>query len=207
MLWDAKRLAIQLSGQGSMWQNPFAHPDPRAALERASVWFTAYPLSFITRPGESFLSGARRPGALAGVPRRSGSTRVHTGPVKQAGGLDGWRLTPSVDGHFDRISMQVDPAFGTEEQFRTPVRDRGRVRRHGHRRHRPGPHRQGRGLPPGRDGLRRLPGHLPHGRDRARRTGTCCPTSPRAATPSNLDARGRGARSSAPATSSAACSA
>ena len=37
-------------------------------------------------------------------------------------------------------------------------------------------------------GYARLPGHLPHGRDRAPRTGTCCPTSPRAATPSNLDA-------------------
>src|SRR5262249_51730515 len=57
MLWDAKQLAIQLSGQGSMWQNPYAHPDPRAAVERASVWFTAYPPSFITRSGESFLSG------------------------------------------------------------------------------------------------------------------------------------------------------
>lgn len=45
MLWDAKQLAIQLSGQGSMWQNPFAHPDPRAAVERDPVWFTAYPLS------------------------------------------------------------------------------------------------------------------------------------------------------------------
>ena len=57
MLWDAKQLAIQLSGQGSMFQNPFAHPDPRAALERASVWFTAYPLSFMTRPGQSYLAG------------------------------------------------------------------------------------------------------------------------------------------------------
>src|ERR1700712_3653087 len=35
MLWDAKQLAIQLSGQGSMWQNPFGHPDPRAAGARA----------------------------------------------------------------------------------------------------------------------------------------------------------------------------
>jgi hypothetical protein len=118
MLWDAKQLAIQLSGQGSMFQNPFAHPDPRAALERASVWFTAYPLSFMTRPGQSFLDGlADR--ALWQAFMQIGIDAVHTGPVKQAGGLDGWRQTPSVDGHFDRISMQVDPAFGTEEAFRT----------------------------------------------------------------------------------------
>jgi trehalose synthase len=117
MLWDAKQLAIQLSGQGSMWQNPFAHPDPRAAVERASVWFTAYPLSFITRPEESFLSGLAN-GDLWKAFRTIGIDAVHTGPVKLAGGIDGWSTTPSVDGHFDRISMQVDPAFGTEDQFR-----------------------------------------------------------------------------------------
>jgi trehalose synthase len=117
MLWDAKQLAIQLSGQGSMWQNPYAHPDPRAALERASVWFTAYPLSFITRPGESFLS-ALADTSLWRSFREIGIDAVHTGPTKQAGGVLGWDFTPSVDGHFDRISMQADPQFGTEEQFR-----------------------------------------------------------------------------------------
>jgi trehalose synthase len=117
MLWDAKQLAIQLSGQGSMWQNPFASPDPRAAVERASVWFTAYPLSLITRPGESYLSGLGDT-ALWNAFREIGIDAVHTGPVKLAGGLNGWRKTPSVDGHFDRMSMQIDPAFGTEEQFR-----------------------------------------------------------------------------------------
>ena len=45
---------------GSMWQNPFANPDPRHAVESASVWFTAYPISLITRPGESFLDRAWR---------------------------------------------------------------------------------------------------------------------------------------------------
>ena len=38
--------------------------------------------------------------------------------MKKAGGLDGWRQTPSVDGHFDRISMQVDAEFGTEDELR-----------------------------------------------------------------------------------------
>src|SRR3954451_21192091 len=117
MLADANRLATQLSGTGSMWQNPFAHPDPRAALERASVWFTAYPLSFVTRTGETYL-GALADRGLWEAFRRIGIDAVHTGPVKQAGGLNGRRLTPSIDGHFDRISMQVDPEFGTEEQFR-----------------------------------------------------------------------------------------
>ena len=50
MLADATEFAKQFSGQG-MWQNPFADPDPRAAIEKASVWFTAYPISMITKPG------------------------------------------------------------------------------------------------------------------------------------------------------------
>ncbi|MDA0136830.1 maltose alpha-D-glucosyltransferase [Solirubrobacter deserti] len=117
MLHDANRLASQLSGSGSMWQNPFAHPDPRAAVERASVWFTAYPLSFVTGRGESYLS-ALADRRLWEAFRWIGIEGVHTGPVKLAGGLNGRRLTPSIDGHFDRISMNVDPEFGTEEEFR-----------------------------------------------------------------------------------------
>lgn len=49
MLADANEISQQFSGQGSMWQNPYATPSPRGAVETASVWFTAYPLSLITR--------------------------------------------------------------------------------------------------------------------------------------------------------------
>lgn len=47
-----------------------------------------------------------------------GITAIHTGPVKRAGGITGWETTPSVDGHFDRISTQFDDMFGTEDEFR-----------------------------------------------------------------------------------------
>ncbi|MET0994837.1 MAG: maltose alpha-D-glucosyltransferase [Mycobacterium sp.] len=117
MLADANEISGQFSGQGSMWQNPYATPSPRAAVETASVWFTAYPLSLITRPNESFLkamSDEQMWKAFAAI----GIEAIHTGPVKRAGGISGWQQTPSVDGHFDRISTQIDPAFGTEEEFR-----------------------------------------------------------------------------------------
>jgi trehalose synthase len=117
MLWDAHVLARQVSGRGGQWQNPFGHPNPRAAVEVAPAWFTAYPLSFITRPGESFLAGLGDPDlwdALSTI----GIRAVHTGPVKRAGGIRGWDYTPSVDGHFDRISMEIDPAFGSFDEFR-----------------------------------------------------------------------------------------
>jgi trehalose synthase len=118
MLTDAYEFAKQFSGQGSMWQNPYANPDPRAAIEKASVWFTAYPISMITKPGTSFL-GTLGDEDLWAAFESVGIDGVHTGPVKKAGGIVGWEPTPSVDGHFDRISTQIDPAFGTEEEFRT----------------------------------------------------------------------------------------
>lgn len=117
MLGDANVLARQLSGQASMWQHSYAHPNPRAAVERASVWFTAYPLSYMTTPGQSFLGALGDP-ELWKTFREIGIRAIHTGPVKKAGGLQGWRETPSVDGHFDRISMAIDPLFGEEDEFR-----------------------------------------------------------------------------------------
>ena len=118
MLEDAKRFATLFSGQGSMWQNPYANPDPRAAIEKASVWFTAYPISMITKPGTSFL-GTLGDDDLWAAFEAIGIDGVHTGPVKRAGGLVGWDQTPSVDGHFDRISNAIDEAFGTEDEFRS----------------------------------------------------------------------------------------
>ena len=117
MLADANEISQQFSGQGSMWQNPYATPNARAAVEAASVWFTAYPLSLITRPDESFLK-AMADEQMWEAFAEIGIEAVHTGPVKRAGGISGWQPTPSVDGHFDRISTQIDPAFGTEDEFR-----------------------------------------------------------------------------------------
>ena len=117
MLGHADELARQFSGQGSMWQNSFANPGPRAAVETASVWFTAYPISLITAPGTSFLGSLGDEGLWQAF-EKIGIEAVHTGPVKRAGGITGWQPTPSVDGHFDRISNEIDPAFGTEDEFR-----------------------------------------------------------------------------------------
>jgi trehalose synthase len=117
MLKDADVLGRQLSGQPSMWRNPYARPDARRAIDTSDVWFTAYPISLITRPGESFLH-ALGDDELWEAFERIGITGIHTGPVKRAGGITGWQETPSVDGHFDRISTQIDPEFGDEDAFR-----------------------------------------------------------------------------------------
>lgn len=117
MLKDADVLSRQLSGQPSMWRNPYARPDARRAIGVTDVWFTAYPISLITRPGQSFLDALGEE-ALWEAFEHIGINGLHTGPVKRAGGITAWQETPSVDGHFDRISTQIDPAFGDEDAFR-----------------------------------------------------------------------------------------
>jgi len=117
MLADAEIFTRNFSGMGSMWQNPYAAPDPRAAIDKAAVWFTAYPISMITKENSTFLATLGDPD-LWNAFQQIGISAIHTGPVKRAGGIAGWELTPSVDGHFDRISTQFDDVFGTEDEFR-----------------------------------------------------------------------------------------
>jgi trehalose synthase len=117
MLTDARRIAGQFSGIADVWQSPFATPNPTAVVGKSSVWFTAYPISMITKPGGSFLS-TLGDDDLWRVFEAIGINAVHTGPLKRAGGIFGWELTPSVDGHFDRISTQIDEVFGSELEFR-----------------------------------------------------------------------------------------
>jgi len=117
MLAGAQRQALHYAGQGLMWRNPYARSRPRDALKRSSVWFTAYPISTITRHGGSILEtlGDEK---MWRVFQQIGISALHTGPLKEAGGLNGWRATPSIDGHFDRISTRIDALFGTEAEFK-----------------------------------------------------------------------------------------
>ena len=117
MLADASRISGQFSGIADVWQTPFATPNPTAVMAKSSVWFTAYPISMITKPGHSFL-GTLGDEELWRTFAAIGINAVHTGPLKRAGGVFGWELTPSVDGHFDRISTQIDEVFGSELEFR-----------------------------------------------------------------------------------------
>jgi trehalose synthase len=121
MLHQGDLAARRVSGTGEQWQHPYAAPEPRAASALASVWFTAYPPSQITGPGESVLQSLGDPD-LWRVFRDIGIGGMHTGPMKRAGGLRGREYTPTVDGNFDRISSEIDPAFGTEAQFKAMVR-------------------------------------------------------------------------------------
>jgi trehalose synthase len=127
MLHQASLLARRYSGTGLLWQKPYANPQPRAASALASVWFTAYPASTITRPGETVLK-ALGDEELWRTFQEIGIKGVHTGPMKLSGGLRGREPTPTIDGNFDRVSNQIDPAFGAEEDYKAMAR---RAKAHG----------------------------------------------------------------------------
>jgi len=117
MLTGASAAAGELSAAGGLMHNPYGNPDPKRAVEKAPVWFTAYPVSMINKSGESFLATLSDDGLWATF-EALGISAIHTGPVKLAGGISGWDSTPSVDGQFDRISTRIDGAFGSEQEFR-----------------------------------------------------------------------------------------
>jgi len=124
MLHQAEVTARRYSGHSELWQHPYAIPQPRAASALASVWFTAYPPAQITRPGESVLQSLGDP-ELWSIFRDIGIKGMHTGPMKRSGGIRGHEYTPTVDGNFDRISSEIDPGFGTEEEYKALVGSAG----------------------------------------------------------------------------------
>ncbi len=107
MLNAARQRAKTYSGQGRLWQRPFALARPRDASAIASVWFTAYPASIVTREGGSVLE-ALGDETLWHALSEIGIQGIHNGPLKLSGGLKGRERTPSIDGNFDRISFGID---------------------------------------------------------------------------------------------------
>ncbi len=121
MLRQADALARRYSGSSAQWQRPYGVPQPRAASSRASVWFTAYPAATIAADADASVLSTLADDRLWSAFQTIGIQGIHTGPMKRSGGVSGIRYTPSVDGHFDRISFEIDPEFGTEEQYRSLV--------------------------------------------------------------------------------------
>jgi trehalose synthase len=117
MLAQGEASARRYSGTGQMWAHPYANPQPRAASAMASVWYTAYPASTITRGGDSVLR-TLGDAELWRVFQEIGIKGMHTGPMKRSGGIKDREYTATIDGNFDRISSDIDPGFGTEDEYK-----------------------------------------------------------------------------------------
>ncbi|MHA6195979.1 maltose alpha-D-glucosyltransferase [Pseudomonas wadenswilerensis] len=116
MLKVARERARTYAGQSRLWQNPFGEARPRRAIEIASVWLTVYPDSIIA-PEDCSVLDALAADSLWKSLSELGIQGIHTGPIKRAGGILGKAFTPSIDGNFDRISFDIDPLYGSEQQL------------------------------------------------------------------------------------------
>ncbi len=145
MLQDATLLGRQLAGDHAMWAAPYASPDPRAAVRQASVWFTAYPLSLITGPGESFLAALGDGGPVGDVREDRHRRRAHR--AGEAG-----RRDQRLGAHAERRR----PLRPDQHADRPRVRHRGRV---------PRDVRQRRTPPTARSSTTSCPGHTGKGAD------------------------------------------
>ncbi|MBN2579770.1 MAG: hypothetical protein JXB10_12345 [Pirellulales bacterium] len=121
MLGNAHRYTDEVTGHGIQWRETYAKPETREIVAQASVWVLGYPGSMITRPGESVIHSWGDE-ALWAAFEQIGIHLLHTGPVKRSGGIRERRYTPTVDGWFDRISLGIDPALGTEAEYRRMVK-------------------------------------------------------------------------------------
>lgn len=121
ILHQARGFVPTLAGKGRQWRHPYAAPQPHAVVRAVPVWVLAYPGSVMTRPGQSVVS-AWGDEHLWKTFDDIGISLLHTGPVKRAGGLSGRRHTPTIDGWFDPIALEIDPALGTDDDYRQMVR-------------------------------------------------------------------------------------
>lgn len=121
MLYQAGAQARLVSGDGSQWRHAYGDPQPREAVKQASVWLLDYPGSVIPQPGKSVIA-TWGDAELWQALEKIGIELLHTGPVRQAGGIHERKNTPTIDGWFDPISLDLDPDLGTDEEYRQMVR-------------------------------------------------------------------------------------
>jgi trehalose synthase len=127
MLLQGPILERKFARRGQQWRHPYGRARPDDFLQRGSVWLAVYPEAILGHRGSSVLQTLGDPALLDGL-GQLGIEAIHTGPLQRAGGVSGRHYTPSVDGHFDRIELAIDPAFGSEAQYQTMVqhaRERG----------------------------------------------------------------------------------
>jgi maltose alpha-D-glucosyltransferase/alpha-amylase len=117
MLYQGQQEASTISGQGVQWRHHYESPEPSQLLQKASTWLLYYPASVITKPNTDVIAtwgDSATWEALQSV----GIELQHTDPIERAGGISGTTFTPTIDGWFDRIALDLDPTFGTEDEFK-----------------------------------------------------------------------------------------
>ena len=120
MLFQSDQEADKISGMGVQWHDDFSQPKPLQLVQQAPVWLLYYPASVITKPGSSIIGTWADP-QFWSVNHDVGISLLHTDPVQRAGGINGRTFTPTIDGYFDRIGLDIAPELGTENDYQQMV--------------------------------------------------------------------------------------
>ncbi|MBN1684208.1 MAG: maltose alpha-D-glucosyltransferase [Gammaproteobacteria bacterium] len=121
LLFNASKLAQQISGKPLQWQQPYALPQTKDLTQKASTWLVIYPKSLITHTHQNMLQFLGED-TFWKIFSDIGFQVLYTGPIKLAGGIKNHEYTPSVDGGFDPIQFKINPVFGTKNQYMTAVK-------------------------------------------------------------------------------------
>jgi trehalose synthase len=122
MIYQSEQEADLISGQGVQWRNHYETPEPGQLVSKASTWLIYYPASVITKPNTDVIGTWGDP-AFWDALQSIGIELLHTDPIERGGGVQGTTFTPTIDGWFDRISLDLDPVFGTETEFKQLVQN------------------------------------------------------------------------------------
>ena len=117
VLFQADQQDEAISGKGVQWREDYGRPEPAGLIDAASVWLLYYPGSVITSPGKSVIGTWADP-RLWTANHDVGIELLRTNPIQRAGGVRGKEFTPTIDGWFDRIGLDIDPQLGTEEDMK-----------------------------------------------------------------------------------------
>lgn len=144
MLENAKQLFETVSPLNVFDRDEFKHaqrrtrpglgahsrPMPDKLLHKAATWLSIYPPAIITGDDGGQPPGARehrRESALECIAdviatglitKQLGFDGIYIAPVSKSGGLSGYTPTPSTDGNFDPISLDIDKEIGTLDQYK-----------------------------------------------------------------------------------------
>ncbi len=120
MLTQAKKL-IREYIRGDITLGSSSSPKGEEVIDQVSTWLSIYPNAVVTSPGKRVLATL---GDFLehGFPKSVGIKGIYLTPINLAGGVEGPRnYTPSTDGNFDPISIEIDPALGTSLEYKRIV--------------------------------------------------------------------------------------
>jgi trehalose synthase len=120
MLQQADETFTAISGSRLPWSGPYLTPQPETLTREAADYLTLYPRAYLPSSGESVLGTLAQP-KLWDALSQVGFTLVHPLTFERSGRVLGRSVSPSIDGGFDRISYEVEPELGSEDDLRKLV--------------------------------------------------------------------------------------